>query len=89
MRFLTGSLPEVQAVCRRFGLGFWQDDGLYTHSLHTFVIDRQGKLAADFEGNEFTAEQLGISCFRRCRDRGHRRFSPVMAPECRSCISPR
>ncbi len=57
--FLTGTLPEVQAVCRRFGLNFWQEEGLFTHSLHTFVIDRAGKLAANFEGNEFTAEQLG------------------------------
>jgi protein SCO1/2 len=57
--FLTGALPEVQAVCRRFGLNFWQDEGLLTHSLHTVVIDRSGKLAANFEGNEFTAEQLG------------------------------
>lgn len=57
--FLTGALPEVQAVCRRFGLNFWQEEGLFTHSLHTFVIDRAGKLAANFEGNEFTAGQLG------------------------------
>ncbi len=57
--FLTGSLPEVQEVCRRFGLNFWQDEGLVTHSLHTLVIDRNGRLAADFEGNEFSAEQLG------------------------------
>lgn len=57
--FLTGTLPEVQAVCRRFGLNFWQDEGLFTHSLHTVVIDRGGKLAANFEGNEFSAEQLG------------------------------
>ncbi len=57
--FLTGSLPEVKAVCRKLGVNFWQDEGLFTHSLHTLVIDRQGKLAADFEGNEFTAEQLG------------------------------
>ena len=57
--FLTGSLPDVQAVCRRFGLNFWQEEGLLTHSLHTFVVDRVSKLAADFEGNEFTAAQLG------------------------------
>jgi protein SCO1 len=57
--FLTGPLPDVKAVCRRFGLNFWQDEGSLTHSLHTVVIDRQGKLAANFEGNEFTAEQLG------------------------------
>jgi protein SCO1 len=58
-RFLTGTLSEVQAVCRRFGLNFWQEEGLFTHSLHTFVVDRSGKLAANLEGNEFTAGQLG------------------------------
>ena len=57
--FLTGALPEVKAVCRLFGLSYWQDEGWLTHSLHTIVIDRQGKLAANFEGNEFSAEQLG------------------------------
>jgi protein SCO1/2 len=57
--FLTGPLPDVKAVCRRFGLNFWQEEGSLTHSLHTVVIDRHGKLAANFEGNEFTAEQLG------------------------------
>jgi protein SCO1/2 len=57
--FLTGALPEVQAVCRQFGLNFWQEEGALTHSLHTIVVDRHGKLAANFEGNDFTAEQLG------------------------------
>jgi|HubBroStandDraft_1064217.scaffolds.fasta_scaffold00214_12 protein SCO1/2 len=57
--FLTGPKPDVQTVCRRFGVNFWPDEGALTHSLHTIVIDRQGKLAANFEGNEFTAEQLG------------------------------
>lgn len=57
--FLTGTLQDVQVVCRRFGMNFWQDEGLLTHNLHTVVVDRQGKVAANFEGNEFTAEQLG------------------------------
>jgi protein SCO1/2 len=57
--FLTGTTPEVKAVCVRFGLNFWPDEGTLTHSLHTIVIDRQGKLAANFEGNQFSAEQLG------------------------------
>lgn len=57
--FLTGSLDEVKAVTRRFGLNFWQDDGVLAHSLHTLVIDRHGRLAADFEGNQFSARQLG------------------------------
>lgn len=57
--FLTGTLPDVKQVCHRFGLNFWPDEASLTHSLHTVVVDRQGKLAANFEGNQFTAEQLG------------------------------
>lgn len=57
--FLTGTLAEVQTVCKQFGIPAWQDEGLFTHALHTLVIDRAGKLAADFEGNEFSAQQLG------------------------------
>jgi len=57
--FLTGPEGDVKTVCRRFGVNFWPDEGALTHSLHTIVIDRHGKLAANFEGNEFTAEQLG------------------------------
>jgi protein SCO1/2 len=57
--FLTGPLDEVKAVSRQFGLNFWPDEDYLTHSLHTLVIDRRGRLAADFEGNQFTARQLG------------------------------
>jgi protein SCO1/2 len=57
--FLTGAPVDVKAVCRRFGLNFWPDEGTLAHSMHTLVIDREGKLAANFEGNQFSAEQLG------------------------------
>jgi len=58
-RFLTGPLDKVKAVTRQFGLNYWPEEGYLTHTLHTLVIDRQGRLAADFEGNQFTARQLG------------------------------
>jgi protein SCO1/2 len=57
--FLTGPLPEVQRVSRMFGMEFWNDEGFLTHSFHTAVIDRQGKLFANLEGNHFTSQQLG------------------------------
>jgi protein SCO1/2 len=57
--FLTGPPEDVNRVCDQFGVGHWLDDGLFTHSLHTAVIDRQGKLAANMEGNQFSAKQLG------------------------------
>lgn len=57
--FLTGSLPQVQNVSRMFGMEFWSEEGFLTHTLHTVVIDRQGKLYANLEGNQFTSQQLG------------------------------
>jgi protein SCO1/2 len=57
--FLTGSAVNIQGVCNRFGVDFFPDEGLMDHSLHTAVIDRHGRLVANLEGNEFTAEQLG------------------------------
>lgn len=57
--FLTGPAPEVQKVCRMFGMNFWPAEGLMTHSLHTVIVGRDGKIVANLEGNEFTAPQLG------------------------------
>ena len=56
---LTGPPAEVQKFCERFGVAFFPDEGQLIHSLHTLIIDRQGRLAANLEGNEFTAEELG------------------------------
>jgi protein SCO1/2 len=57
--FLTGPLPEVQRVAGMFGMNFWSEEGLVTHSLRTVLLDRQGRLAVNLEGNSFSAEQLG------------------------------
>lgn len=57
--FLTGPVEQAREICRRFGVNVWPDGHAMTHSLHTVIIDREGNLAANFEGNEFTAQQLG------------------------------
>lgn len=57
--FLSGTLDEVRNVAELFGMNFWSGEGFLTHTFHTVVIDREGKLAANLEGNQFTAEQLG------------------------------
>ena len=58
-RFLTGSADEVGRVCRLFGVDAFPDEGLMSHSTRTVVIDRRGALAANIEGNQHTAAQLG------------------------------
>jgi protein SCO1 len=57
--FLSGDLAVVKQVSASFGMNFWRTEGLLTHSLHTAVLDRSGKLVANIEGNQFTAQQLG------------------------------
>jgi protein SCO1/2 len=57
--FLTGPLPEIQQLSRKFDMNFYPDEALLVHSFHTAVIDRQNRLAANLEGNEFTSQQLG------------------------------
>lgn len=57
--FLTGPLADVQRVCRKFDMAFYPDEALLVHSFHTVVVDRNGKLAANLEGNDFTSQQLG------------------------------
>jgi protein SCO1/2 len=57
--FLTGPPDEVRQVCHMFGMNFWPDMGMITHTMRTVVVDRQGRVAANLDGNEFTAQQLG------------------------------
>ena len=46
-------------MCNAFGIQYWAEEGLITHSLQTAVIDRDGRLAATVEGKDFTPKQLG------------------------------
>jgi protein SCO1/2 len=57
--FLTGSETAIRRVCALFGEDYFPEEGLMDHSLHTAIIDRHGRLVANLEGNEFTAQQLG------------------------------
>jgi protein SCO1/2 len=57
--FLTGDAAKIERVCNAFGIQYWAEEGLITHSLQTAVIDREGRLAATVEGKDFTPGQLG------------------------------
>ena len=57
--FLTGPPDEIRRIADAFGLDYFPDEGLITHSLRTVIIDRTGRLRANVEGNRFTAQQLG------------------------------
>jgi protein SCO1/2 len=56
--FLTGDAEGIKQVCAAFGVEYWPDSGLITHTLQTAVIDREGRLAAAVEGKDFTGRQI-------------------------------
>lgn len=56
---LTGAPAVINQVSREFGVSYWVDEGVMIHSLHTVVINRDDTVAANLEGNEFTATELG------------------------------
>lgn len=57
--FLTGPLPEIHTIAQKFDMHFYPDEAILTHSFHTVIVDQEGKLAANVEGNNFSAKQLG------------------------------
>ena len=57
-RFLTGQSADVERVGDLFGVTFVPAEGLFVHSQRTAILDRDGKLLANLEGNEFTVRQL-------------------------------
>lgn len=57
-RLLTGSQQDIQHVAEIFGVEFWPEEGLITHTLETAVVDRDGRLFAAIEGRAYTVDQL-------------------------------
>jgi protein SCO1/2 len=57
--FLTGDPAKIERVCDAFGIQYFAEEGLITHSLQTAVVDRDGRLRARVEGKDFTPRQLG------------------------------
>lgn len=56
--FLSGSSEAIAAVCASFGIEYWPDEGLITHTLQTAILDRDGRLRATVEGRGFNGRQL-------------------------------
>ncbi len=58
-RFLTGTVEQVRRAAALFGIVYWPEEGVITHTSTVAVIGRDGRLRASVEGLNFTAQQLG------------------------------
>jgi protein SCO1 len=57
--FLTGTADDVRQVANRFGMIYWPEEGLLTHTSQTGIIGRDGRLVALIEGSSYEEAQLG------------------------------
>lgn len=57
-QFLTGTAESVARTGRDYGLVYWPEEGAVAHTSRTYVIGRDGRIAAAVEGTSFRADQL-------------------------------
>jgi protein SCO1/2 len=56
--FAVASTNTLRALAPRLDFRFWRDNGVLSHNLRTVVVDGAGKISRQFDGNDWTPEQL-------------------------------
>ena len=59
---LTGPEDDIRSIAGHFGLVYWAEEGVITHTVSTALISPEGKLLALLEGSTFTSRQLIDLC---------------------------
>jgi protein SCO1/2 len=56
--FTVASTNTLAELAPKVGLNFWRDGGSISHNLRTVVLDVDGKIFQQFDGNDWTAQEL-------------------------------
>ncbi len=56
--FAVASTNTLASLAPKVDLNFWREGGSITHNLRTVVLDGQGKIFKQFDGNDWTAAEL-------------------------------
>jgi protein SCO1/2 len=59
--FAVASSNTMASLAPKVDLSFWKENGTFSHNLRTVVLDAQGKIARQFDGNDWTPEQLAAA----------------------------
>ena len=57
-RFATGEPKEIRRIAEEFGIQYWAEEDVLTHSSSVGMITQDGKLAARVDGTGYTVRQL-------------------------------
>ena len=56
--FAVASTNTLASLAPKVDLNFWREAGSISHNLRTVVLDGAGKISKQFDGNDWTPEQL-------------------------------
>ncbi len=56
--FAVASTNTLASLAPKVDLNFWRESGSISHNLRTVVLDGNGKIFRQFDGNDWTPEQL-------------------------------
>jgi protein SCO1/2 len=56
--FAVASTNTLASLAPKVDLNFWRENGSISHNLRTVVLDGNGKISKQFDGNDWTPEQL-------------------------------
>ena len=57
-RFAAASTNTLAGLAPKLDLHFWRESGSISHNLRTVVLDANGKISCQFDGNDWTPEEL-------------------------------
>ena len=57
-RFCVASTNTMAGLAPKVDLNFWRENGSISHNLRTVVLDGAGKISHQFDGNDWTPQQL-------------------------------
>lgn len=65
--FAVASPQTLVSLAPKVDLNYWHEGGSISHNLRTVVLDTNGKISAQFDGNEWTPQQLADAVQKAAR----------------------
>jgi protein SCO1/2 len=67
--FAVASTNTLAELAPKVSLNFWREGGSISHNLRTVVLDGDGKIFRQFDGNDWTAQELAEAIVAAARKR--------------------
>ena len=59
--FAVAPTNSLRALAPKLDFRYWRDNGVLSHNLRTVVLDTNGKISKQFDGNDWTPPQLAAA----------------------------